>query len=639
MNDKVGTNKMCRVISVLHGLLALEGTLAVFALFHQQSMQKNAFLFGYSYSRLLLGLFSAVIVLFSFIQIILLWRYTAYTKKFGNFLENNVLAGIGKRPVISVYLLLLSLAMITALMILRKEAMSGSTSTAAAIVDRGFWVFTWLASIPAQVFATLYVLFREEIKRVYSLEFFWKYGILIMMLVLTGFYWFTLLFQLDWLGEIRGWFFKFVEIKEASPDQIILLIVLPIILFVAFLLMNRSSTTWKYVAAVIALGAVLQVSFGIAMGEGIESLRKKYANTHLSEELRVSCKYTGGVVEGLRDFGPLTQHSQFYRTKPPGLFGFYNVVREFAGLFQANVNKDPQFCFNTVTSLFAYTLPIITYSTLFFVFRIEKSLKTGEDIFPTVLLYITAPNVLLMVFVPDQFLYPIFFASCVFMTVIMVTNRSRFAGFVGGVLLYTGTFISFSLLPLFGIIPMFFLLTAIIDKKLIFNVGFIKVLLLFILGFFLMWVLAEIVLDYNMIERYLVALSDHRYQKGFSFSLVNLINYVKLNNVEYSFWVGIPLYLLALVGGVRSLFNILTRKGSRYDAFSASVLVTFIALNLLGQTKGEVGRIWIFFLSVGVIPAAHEAMTMFEKRKWGVLLVMTLQLISASLMFYFMDWK
>jgi hypothetical protein len=67
-------------------------------------------------------------------------------------------------------------------------------------------------------------------------------------------------------------------------------------------------------------------------------------------------------------------------------------------------------------------------------------------------------------------------------------------------------------------------------------------------------------------------------------------------------------------------------------------LASFLALNLLGQTHGEVGRLWLFLLPLVAIAAVIPLQRWYGKHSAIPALVLTLQLITALLTFLYQDF-
>ena len=83
-----------------------------------------------------------------------------------------------------------------------------------------------------------------------------------------------------------------------------------------------------------------------------------------------------------------------------------------------------------------------------------------------------------------------------------------------------------------------------------------------------------------------------------------MVEYTVLNNSEVVHWFGVPVVFLFLVQAGKSALALLKRGHSEKDILVVAVLLTYIGLNVFGQTRGEVGRLWIFFLPLICVVAS-----------------------------------
>lgn len=110
-----------------------------------------------------------------------------------------------------------------------------------------------------------------------------------------------------------------------------------------------------------------------------------------------------------------------------------------------------------------------------------------------------------------------------------------------------------------------------------------------------------------------------------------------LNNLEFAVWCGFPLLILFFSKSIRALYSIIKNKYTKLDIFSLAFLLTYILLNIIGQTRSEVGRLWIFLLPVIVLFSSEELYTLIRNKKLGITLFIILQLITIFLTYQFQD--
>jgi hypothetical protein len=205
--------------------------------------------------------------------------------------------------------------------------------------------------------------------------------------------------------------------------------------------------------------------------------------------------------------------------------------------------------------------------------------------------------------------------------------------------MYLVTFVSFSLLPIVGLALFWIAVNYGLSKKAQRGRKALLSLAGICIGILLVWIGGRIFLNYDPIARYTVAFQNHRRIKEFIATFSNILEYGLLNNVEFAFWSGLPLYLLFIVGAVRALVKAFQRTATSETGLFISVLLTYGGMNLIGQTRGEVGRLWIFFLPLAAMIAVREASRLFTQSSKGYLYLLYLQLFTAWMAFIFLDSK
>lgn len=139
-------------------------------------------------------------------------------------------------------------------------------------------------------------------------------------------------------------------------------------------------------------------------------------------------------------------------------------------------------------------------------------------------------------------------------------------------------------------------------------------------------------------QRYQKAFELHRLIMGTNASLLNLFENSLVNNMEFLIWSGVPLIILIIAAFIRSCRSVQRGEITRKNILTIAFGLTYLGLNIFGQTRGEVGRLWIFLIPVVAIVASDEAFTLSSNPKRGILFVLLLQLISSSFMFLNLDF-
>ena len=137
-------------------------------------------------------------------------------------------------------------------------------------------------------------------------------------------------------------------------------------------------------------------------------------------------------------------------------------------------------------------------------------------------------------------------------------------------------------------------------------------------GIGLAWILTTGFLQYDPIFRYHQAFQNHREIKHFETSLENLARYALLNNSEFMVWSGFPMLILFFASTGRSIYTLLRNQVTRFNIFTIAFFLTYLVINLLGQTKGEVGRMWMFLLPVISVIAGKEVQMLLKDPVRGI---------------------
>jgi hypothetical protein len=74
------------------------------------------------------------------------------------------------------------------------------------------------------------------------------------------------------------------------------------------------------------------------------------------------------------------------------------------------------------------------------------------------------------------------------------------------------------------------------------------------------------------------------------------------------------------------------------DVLALGFIATYVGLNVFGQTRGEVGRLWLFMVPVLVLLACDEVKNLFGRRPMTTYLLLGAELITTFLIFKFSDF-
>jgi hypothetical protein len=302
------------------------------------------------------------------------------------------------------------------------------------------------------------------------------------------------------------------------------------------------------------------------------------------------------------------------------------------------VLTDSQACFITLTKNFAYFLPFFATLLLVPLFFIQKQIASQSFPFISALIYISAPSVILMTLLTDQFLFPLLFTIFLLILALMITRQSMFYAFLAGCMAYLLVFVSFSLLPIFGLTVIWLFVDFWINRQNRDPRTTFLLLTAFFGGLLLTSLLVWWLTGYNPLVRYQLAFQKHREIKQFEFSAQRLMEYVFLNHVDFMLWTGFGLLFLFYVSSLRAFSSFFQRKATTYDGFRIAFFLTFLILNLAGQTRSEVGRLWVFLLPGFALTIFPESLKLLKNHLHSLQLFFLTQMWSTFLVFYYIHF-
>jgi hypothetical protein len=68
------------------------------------------------------------------------------------------------------------------------------------------------------------------------------------------------------------------------------------------------------------------------------------------------------------------------------------------------------------------------------------------------------------------------------------------------------------------------------------------------------------------------------------------------------------------------------------------MFLIYLGLNLLGQTRGEVARIWLFLAPAVCLVGAYGLSSVYRSWRMAIFFVVGLQLVTAFMVFQFQDY-
>jgi hypothetical protein len=458
------------------------------------------------------------------------------------------------------------------------------------------------------------------------------------MLLLAGaalFHWLVLLLQLKVFLVIRGWKWYFWQKEVPQPIWLFPFILIIALVVVWFVFRNPKHAQRKLIALML-LGAGLQIGFGFLAGGGFESLRMKYADSVFNNYAEAAAE-DPGLWHAMTNYEADYGDDWYLGTKPPGVLAVYILTEKAASVFMPSADSAGRFL--SLTTFAAYVFPFLAFLVLLPLYHLARKLDLSrqEGLLASAL-YVTVPSVLLIPLFLDQALYPLVFISVLLLACYAWEKKSWQLTMLTGAAVYLALYLGFSLLALVPLIPLWFCLQMLFHpKEHPFKEG-LKLGLAFGGGLLAAFLLFRLAVNYDILLRYSTAMANHRRAKEYAPGLEQWLHAFLLNHAELLTWNGFPFILLALVQMTRSLIACIRRQSQPLDELAAAFFLTYGALNLFGQTNGEVQRLWLFMIPLFSLLAASETMRLSRANRGSLSLLFLLQWVTAWLLFTFQDF-
>ena len=630
-------------VSAFVSIIALEAFIAAYFVFGIPSEAENAWLWGFSKARVALGggvLMAALVFLCIALLVLLAEKKTSrMLKRLDEYLA-------GDNHLLVVFLGLIDILILNLSILLAVRKPMGNLSPFAIRAESAA---LWATLIILQTMGFLWFVYKERI----SGKGFWdrptlKRAIIVLVLISAAlFQWAILIFRIPIFSNLYGWYWKFIDKTGYYHfDWLVPVIFVVFILLARYYLRKPHVSFWNLLPLVL-FGVFMQFAFAYIEGGSFEVLRDSYAVS--PHKIYAEFASTGAnFLDTIRNYENVLGQNSFAGTKPPGLVALYILLEKIS--FAFNPSTLGQERFYRLTRLIAWTFPFISMLVIYPLSSLGKRFLGEKNAIIPVLFYLCLPNVILIQLFMDQTLYPLLFVLVIWFIARAVDKNALAYSILAGLFLYLSTFISFSLLP--AILFAFVLLgmhglfawsgysISIANSNLTFQSlwRYVRLGLGLMLGFGVLYLLFQGLLNYNLLDRYAHAMVIHRSLKNYDTGLGGVFPSILLNNSDYGDWTGTSILLLAFLAIFSSMTRIIKKSLTDFDWLSLSFLIVFVAINIVGQTGGETGRLWIFLSPLFVLLAAERAPKIFKKREFGVYLIIILQLITVVLTLKFQDF-
>ncbi|HSR19447.1 MAG TPA: hypothetical protein VLL49_00900, partial [Anaerolineales bacterium] len=398
----------------------------------------------------------------------------------------------------------------------------------------------------------------------------------------------------------------------------------------------------------------LQFGPGLMSGGGTATLRERYFTTYHETYIRKASESNLPILESIRSYEQIYGRNMFTRTKPPGLMAAYigldHLVNGQPSLL------DPAERYQRLSDVIVWLFPVLAMGMVWLLWAFSRRWledPSGLVARTAPVLYVLAPGVALFTFFADQAIYPAVFLVGAWFAAGALRRGSAGWAFLLGAALYAAAFFSFSMLPLYPFAGLYLLLQALGDRSPRRVSRFVLLSLALAAGTLALYVLSRALLNYDFLPRFQQSVSiNHNFDfylrvgqqppaapESIGVRMGQILQAAWINHLDYAAAIGIPIYLLFGVQAVRRVARF-WRGGSRPgDIMLLALLGSFLAVNLAGTAQGEVPRLWLFWLPMVVMLAAHELAPHLRKRPQLILVLGLAQFITLGLTFHFQDLR
>ncbi|NMB89494.1 MAG: hypothetical protein GYA17_14140, partial [Chloroflexi bacterium] len=470
--------------------------------------------------------------------------------------------------------------------------------------------------------------------------------------------------------NIPGWYWPVMLKPDLAGHALLFASFLAVLLLIVALVQRFPRATALHLALIGLVFIGLQYAIGYMEGRGPASLADRFFLSYHRIYTEEACNADYPARQAVLQYEELYP-AMFLQTKPPGVLWMAFQVKAIANLpglsalldhFAASIplseylprmlSPDCRRSMALVTLFF----PLLATATVWALYAFARGLIGGEHSGPlaaySALLFILAPDIVMLALFLDQALYPAMFLLLAGGILYAMRRRSWGLAFLVGAALYAAIFLSFSLLPLLVIPVIYFVCVLWQGRRAAAFWPYFKTSLLPMgLGGLLAMLLFKILLNYDILTRYqrmmATRIEGDFYTRlgtqssgdpGLLVKIQQTWEAAKLNNVELAVAIGIPVFVFFVLMGLRSLVHVIRRRPGDTAAIHTSLFLAYVALNAMRVVLGEVARLWMFWAPVMALLAVQYLLPAFRRRPWLAYALVAVQLVTLFLSYQYQDY-
>lgn len=457
--------------------------------------------------------------------------------------------------------------------------------------------------------------------------------------------WALLIGQWPLFPPPAGWMWPRIE-KPFGARTLLVIPMAAALAGVCFIIWRWPRPAWRNLLLLILAGWGMQTGFALLEGRGLDGLRNRMVYSGHSQFAEQAIAYDKPlvVITVYETFVRDQPNREFLRTKPPGQFLFYELNGRAANLFAAP-SADPSARLQNLRTWAAIVWPLLCYLALMPLYYISARLLPRELAWHPCLLYLCAPNVLLVTLHLDQVLYPLLACGALALAVAAVRRGSLALAALLGAWLYLSWFVSFSLIPLAGLVAVLLVVypvsaSALGEPKPNWQMR-LRLAGMLLAGILAAYALLYLAIFYNPVTRYRDAMAFHAGWKKIQPGLGFMIHAGWVNFIEFSVWLGFPMMALFMASGVMAAWKLCRSRASAMpiDWLILALMAMLVVMAFATKTLGEVMRLWIYCVPVICMAVALALARLAGSRhNWVFAALMTAQFITALVIKRFQDF-
>jgi hypothetical protein len=518
---------------------------------------------------------------------------------------------------------------------------------------------------------TIYVVL--VLKQSFLKNIFWlaACGAGVLSLFAALFQWVVLYFRLHIFEQIPGWYWPIIVKPDLNRHAIIFALFLLFFLLILFLTRRFPKNTIIHLVLISLAFIILQYTIGFMEGRGVASLSDRFFLSYHRAYIEKACNATISPQEAIANYEKLYRPSIFLRTKPPGVLWTAFLTNQIANLpglssvldsFSASIPLSKYVPAMTTIpcqrsmALVTLASPLLSTLIIWVIYAFSRWIFSDKEygalaIYSSIF-FVLAPNVVMLPLFPDQTFYPFLFLSVAGGIFYFMRKRDPIGNFICGIVLYIAIFLTFSVLPLL-ITPLFYFFFTLWQERRLADIwkDFMVTLLPMGLGGLVSLLAFKFWLNYDIFTRYQNMTSSRivgdfydRFgtkqvgEPSLLEKLSQTVNALLLNNIELAAAISFPIFIFAVLMGLRSFWLIIRRQADTAAPINASLFLSYVCLNAMRVVLGEAARLWIFWLPMMALLTVQYCLPLIRRKPWPMITLVVIQVITLFLTYQFQDF-